>query len=209
MSYDEDPNDILRFGDVLKGYYLANPKFDDAPYAVPSNATINLEFPSMCAVLTPCCSISDKVMTLTPLMQVSEKFFMNSFLREDLSRLNRQMEPRQSVPQGRWERMTPEEQIELSGRGPGFAFLECFIYEPHDLLPEYEFQTREREMIRTGYYMIDFRNTIKIESNQIQRNSTAFAQYKRLQLSIVTRSQLRDKISYFYSRLPQEDVVDT
>src|SRR5665811_1467306 len=119
MSYEENPNGILRFGDVLKGYYLANPMFVDTPYEVPSNAIIHLEFPSMCAVLTPCCSINDKVMTLTPLMQVPEKFFLNPFLREDLSRINRPMEPRQAVPQRQWESMTPEKKQELLDQGEG------------------------------------------------------------------------------------------
>jgi hypothetical protein len=61
--------------------------------------------------------------------------------------------------------------------------------------------------IETNYYMIDFRNTSKLNCERIINPKDAPLESKCLQLSIQARSELRDKIAYYYARIPKEDKI--
>jgi hypothetical protein len=56
--------------------------------------------------------------------------------------------------------------------------------------------------------MIDFKNSYKINCNKIKSPKDAPLNKKILQLSITSRSELREKIAYYYGRIPEEDLIE-
>ena len=204
MFYQEEMDNALRFGDVLKGFILASPIIEE-PGSV-ETYKITVRSPSHCVVLSPCCSIGHKVIALSPLIEVRSSFFDNPYFEEDLVRINREMEPQQAVSPHIWEKFPPEVKQERLEEGYGYALLDVFIYREHDLLPKYTVNRRQGN-IETNYYMIDFKNIYKIECDKIISAKNAPLNSKCLQLSIQTRSELRDKIAYYYARIPREDRI--
>lgn len=90
--------------------------------------------------------------------------------------------------------------------GDAYAFLDLFIYERHVLLPEYTVHRKEGN-VTTRYHMIDFKNSYKIDCDRINSPEDAPLNKKVLQLSIESRSELREKITKYYSRIPKEDII--
>ncbi len=158
-------------------------------------------------VLSPCCSIGKKVICLTPLIEVCKAFFNNPYFAEDLTRINREMKPRQSVSPHTWDGLAPEEKQKSLAAGSLYALYDIFIYEQNDLFQKYTVHGREGN-IKSSYYMIDFKNTHKVNCETINTAKDAPLSSKCLQLSIQTRKELRDKISYYYARVPKEDIED-
>ena len=66
---------------------------------------------------------------------------------------------------------------------------------------------RKGDNIETKYYMIDFKNIHKLNCDKINSPEDAPLQSKCLQLSVQTRSELREKISNYYARIPKEDLI--
>lgn len=87
-----------------------------------------------------------------------------------------------------------------------YTQLESFIYEQNDLFPEYSIRKNGKN-ITIRYYMIDFKNIYKIDCGTIKSPTQAPLESKCLQISKQARSELRDKISYYYARVPVEDMV--
>jgi hypothetical protein len=208
MFYETTSIDrALRFGDIVQGFISCTPNIDD-PTISTHNYTYQIEISSQpfFVILSPCCSIRDKVISLTPLIKLRGTFFNNPFFVDDLTRINRPVAPEHSLPPSAWESMEPEEKAGRLRSAPGYVSLECFIYEKHDFFHEYTISRREGN-ISTRYYMIDFRYTFRVHCDKINSPRDAPIDVKRLQLTIDTRSELRDKISYYYSRVPNEDLV--
>jgi hypothetical protein len=59
--------------------------------------------------MDPCCQIRNQCIFLTPLIPILNTFFDNPYLATDLTRINRTMEPQQSVPPHVWEGFSEEE----------------------------------------------------------------------------------------------------
>lgn len=205
MFYQEELQEELRFGDVLKGYILASSNIVEPNLR--SDFKIDVKVPDFCVVLSPCCSIGKKIISLSPLIQVYSSFFDNSYLKEDLTRINRDMLPEQSVPPHVWEAFSPEEKERRKKAGKTFAFVELFIYEENEFFPEYIVHRRDEDDFKTRYYMIDFRNTYKLNCEKIINPKDFPLESKCLQLSIDVRSELRYKIANYYSRVPKEDKI--
>ena len=207
MFYQDEPDEALRFGDVLKGFILTSPNISE-PAKPNETYSIDVYLPAFSIVMSPCCSIGDKMISLTPLIRLRNTFFNNPYLSEDLTRINREMEPEQTVPPDIWNsRLSHEEKQRRLGEGRGYAFLELFVYEKHDLFPEYTIN-RKQGNIGTRYYMIDFRNTYKVNCQSLITPTNAPLDSKCLQLSIEARAEMRDKISYYYARVPKEDRLE-
>lgn len=204
MFYQEEVDDALRFGDVLKGYILAASNIEEP--SLSKSYKIDINVPAYCVVLSPCCSIGDETISLSPLIELRGSFFDNPYLAEDLTRINRKMGPQQSVSPQVWENFPPEEKQKRLEVGNAYAFVELFIYEKNDLFPKYTLHRRNGN-IETNYYMIDFRNTYKLSCEKIKTPENAPLDSKCLQLSIQTRSELRDKIADYYARVPKEDKI--
>jgi hypothetical protein len=206
--YSDSPSKIFRLGDVVTGFH--HPAFQIDTPGAPEKSTdvrINLTRPSYFAVMTPCCSIEDRSISLAPLIEVRHRFFEIPRLVEDMTRLNAYMQPEDSLPQKAWEKMTPEKRGEFLAKGPGYIFTECFVYEPNPLLTTYTLKKSTHEWPNVGHRMVDFKQIFRVECNQIERMRDAPEGTKLLELSIPIRSQLRDKLAAFFARIPEEDAA--
>lgn len=197
-------DEALRFGDVLKGYILAATNIDEPN--LNNNYKIDINLPTYCIVLSPCCSIGDKIISLSPLIGLNGAFFKNPYFAEDLTRINRKMQPQEAIPPKVWENLPIKEKEKRLEEGYAYAFLEFFVYDKHELFPNYTVNRKE-ENIETNYYMIDFRNAFKVSCEKIITPKNAPLESKFLQLSIKSRSELRDKLAYYYARVPKEDML--
>lgn len=204
MFYQQNIDKALRFGDVLRGYILAASNIEEP--SLNKSYKIDISLPAYSVVLSPCCSIGEKTISLSPLIQLRGSFFDNTYLAEDLTRINRKMEPQQTVNPQIWEHFPPEEKQRRLNVGYAYAFIELFVYGKNDLFPKYTLNRRNGN-IETNYYMIDFRNTYKLSCEKIRTPEDAPLYSKYLQLSIQTRSELRAKIADYYARVPKEDII--
>lgn len=203
VFYEKKMDNALRFGDVLHGYILASPNIK-APNKI-DNYNIDINLPSFCVVLSPCCSIGNRMISLSPLIKLEKNFFNNPYLAEDMTRINREMNPEQTLPPLVWEKLLPEEKQKRLARGTGYAFVELFIYDRNEYFTSYNLG--KEGGIETNYHMIDFRNIHKICCEKIINPQNAPLETKVLQLSIQARAELRDKISFYYGRVPDEDKI--
>ena len=210
MFYVEKTDNYLRFGDVVRGYILPNTTIKEPILSFKSeshNYTIDVEMPYS-VVLTPCCSIGESMISLTPLIKVRSNFFNNPYFAEDLTRINRLMKPQQSLSPDELEKFSPEEKQRSLEKKINYALLNYFIYEENEIFKKYPLRKRE---IR--YYMINFKNIYTMKCAMIKRpkelkpEDAPIIESKVLQLSIQARSELRDKIAYYYSRIPEEDEI--
>lgn len=209
MFYEQKCDNSLRFGDVIRGYININttikaPILDQK--CLNEGYTLDIGLPEFCVVLTPCCSIGNETISLTPLIKVPKSFLSNPYFAEDLTHINRRMMPQQTIPPTTWESFSNSEKEDRLKEGFVYAYLWLFIYKENDLFMPYTINTKEGK-IETKYYMIDFRNIYKINCNKIISPEKSPLESKCLQLSIQTRSELRDKISYYFGRPPEEDQI--
>lgn len=207
MYYLNEIENSFRFGDVIKGFIHISPviraplkEFTEIDY------TINVNHYKYYVILSPCCSISDKIISLSPLIQIRGSFFDNPYFEENLTNINRKMAPKQAVPEKIWNNLSQEEQIKRNADGMAYAFQELFIYESNVLFKEYEIN-RKGGNIKTNFYMIDFRNTYKVDCEKIINPVNVPIESKCLQLTVETREELRSKISFYYGRTPNKDRV--
>jgi hypothetical protein len=166
---------------------------------------IEVDFPKYCAILSPCCSIGEKVLCLSPLIKLRQKFFDNPYFVSDFTNINRVMNPQQTLPPAVWDGLLAEERIKREAKGPAYSFIELFVYQQCEWFPSYRVDRRDGQ-VQTNYYMIDFRNIFKVSCESVLKPDKVPIDAKLLQLTTETRSQLREKISYYFSRVPQEDV---
>lgn len=207
MFYEVTPSKALRFGDILEGYLQAIPAIKE-PNVVPTDSDYSVKFriSRYYVVMTPCCSIGGKTIALTPLLKVYYDFFRNPYFNEDLTRINREMEPQLAVSSEQWEKFEAEEQQRRLNEGIAYASLYFFIYEQHDLLPQYTL-THGVDSLETKYYMIDFRNIYKLDCDKVNSPKNAPLDSKVLELKVETRKELRDKLTNYFGRTPEEDKV--
>ena len=100
----EDKNgSFLRFGDVIAGFFHLTPSFNDLPHNS-KDYSVKFEKKDYFVVLTPCCSIKDSKITLVPLKKVDIRIFSNSYLVEDLLRVNKPIPPEKSVSPEVWKK---------------------------------------------------------------------------------------------------------
>ena len=206
MFYDQTMDGVFRFGDIVRGFprstpVLAGPLLDDctAPYK------IEVQSSCLSVILTPCCSIDKGTLSLAPLCQILRSFYQDPWHREDLTRVNRKMPAEKSVPPHAWRDMLQDVmERELDLERDSWAFEDFFVYEQHDLLPEYILNVRGGDNPRTRFYMVDFKTAYRIDCAEIKRNQHP-VEAKVLQLSRETRAELREKIAAYFERTPAED----
>ena len=210
MFYAKKMDNILRFGDVVRGYVLPNTTIKEPILSLKSeshNYAIDIEMPYS-VVLTPCCSIGESTISLTPLIEVRSSFFKNPYYAEDLTRVNRMMKPQQSLSPDEWGKFSLEEQQRRLAVETTYAHPNLFVYDENEIFKEYTLRQR-----KIRYYMINFKNSYTIKCAMIKRpedlkpEDAPIIESKVLQLSIQARSELRDKIAYYYSRIPEEDEI--
>ena len=205
MFYAEEMDKALRFGDVLRGYFSTTPVIEEPFLKEPiKRYNIDVDLPIFSVVMDPCCQIGKKTISLTPLIRIWGSFFNNPYLAEDLTRVNRKMEPKQAVPPRAWKEMTQEQRQEREAVGRQYAFVSLFVYEKHDILPKYTVH-RPTGNIETNCYMINFRDTYKLRCDKINTPEDAPLESKVLQLFVETRKELREKVASYYGTPPPED----
>lgn len=210
MFYQKEMDKSLRFGDVLRGYISTDVIIKEPILSMKSEShdyKIGIELPDLSVVLTPCCSIGDHTITLAPLIKLRSDFFKNPHFVKDFTIINRKMDPEISLSSDDWGKLSLERKENLRKEGESYTLLELFIYEKNDLFPEYKIRGQE-----INYYMMDFRKTYTIKCDLIKRpeetrEDSIILQTKCLQLSIQARSELRDKLAYYFARVPKEDKV--
>lgn len=204
MFYTSKPDNALRFGDIVQGYptiisRIAKPNFDKE-----WNFNIGVEFPYS-VIMDPSCEIRQQTISLTPLIKISKKFFDNPYFTDDLTRINREMEPQEALSEIAWSKLDSEEQQKRLEKGKTYALLSTFIYEEHDLLPKYEIKM-DSGTTASNYYMIDFRSTCKLCCNDIISPEKSPIYTKVLQISDETRQELTKKLMNYYARILCEGV---
>jgi len=105
--YQEPCESVLRFGDVLQGFVCCTPTLNDAPST--DSFKIDVTTKSFVIVLSPCCSISDQVISLATLIEIRNTFLKNPHFAEDLTRINDKIPPEKSLPPVAWEKLPSEE----------------------------------------------------------------------------------------------------
>jgi len=207
MFYVKEMSKALRFGDIVKGYFSTTPIINEPAVKVPiTKFNIDVDSPIFSVIIDPCSQIGEKTISLTPLIQIRSSFYDNPYLAEDLTRVNRKMEPQQAIPPHAWKIMSQEERERRLAVGHQYAFSNLFIYDKHDLLPPYTVHRRHGK-IQTNYYMINFRNINKLCCDKINTPTDAPLECKVLELSVETRQELRDKITSHYGYIPLEDRI--
>jgi hypothetical protein len=206
MFYETLPSNAFRFGDVVSGFALTAPHLEKpTPASHPEDYKVTITYPRHSVVLSPCCSIGASTVLLSPLRPILRKWLGNPYFVEDFTRINRPMTAQQVLsPEDLAGLPEAEKQKRLDFSKPAYAFVEHFVYEQHPLLPVYQYKWKG-ESKQIGHYMIDFRKIHKVECPLIQSATDCPLDAKVLQLSIDSRTQLREKFSDYFGRTPIED----
>jgi len=212
MFYVQEPDKFLRLGDVVRGYISTNPTIKEPNLSSKSEGydyKIEIGMPKYSVVLTPCCNIEKGKISLSPLIKIKSYFLLNPYFAEDLTRINRRMTAQQSLKPEEWEKFDEEEKQRRLAEKINFALLEYFVYKENEIFDEYSIRDQ-----MTRYYMVDMRNIYTIKCPMVRRpeelrpKDAPIIESKVLQLSVPTRSELRDKIAYYYSRPAEEDILE-
>nr|WP_319376800.1 hypothetical protein [uncultured Methanoregula sp.] len=207
MFYQTDHDKALRFGDVISGFFNAIPSIKDPTLPFDNNNyKLDIGIPQYYTIMSPCCSIGDKVISLSPLIQLRPAFFSNPYFTEDFTRINRIVSPEKRFPPEVWDGQLPLEkkQIELE-KGPTYTILESFVYDRDPLLKKYDLSYKNGAKYSCEHYMIDFRFSFRVNCDKIIRPDQSPLDTKKLQLTPASRKELRHKIAFFYGRVPDED----
>lgn len=219
MFYTADVSEVLRLGDVVRGYISTYPNIiGPHVFTTPPEdlCSVDVDFPSYSVVLSPCCSIEDGVICLTPLIKINNRIMqLNPYFKEDPIRINTVVEPQYTAPPSVWKStgFRPKK-LERLATGRVYVFLHYFTYKGDGFFEEYNINMTQGSNITTNNYMIDFRKIYSLQCPMIKRQSDLTAsdlpltQSKYLQLSVETREQLRNKLSYYFGRpAPEDDAV--
>lgn len=210
--YSGEPEQCLRFGDIVTGFICATPTLNKPPYItsgqLDNSCQIEVTSNAYYAIATPCCSIDESVISLCPLQPIKASFLKNEYFSDDLTRINSPIPPDKGISKNDWEKLSDEVRAARISLGPTMPLLEIFIYPSHEQLKLYELKVREQPR-SINDYMIDFRNIFKVKCNSIKRDSTTLSHLKILQLDLTARAELRDKMSIYFGRVPEEDKLQT
>lgn len=133
MFYTDKLSDFLRMGDIVEGYVLAVPKIKNPFRDSFIDYRVDVDLPKLLVVLTPCCSIGDKKISLVPLEEVKTRksLFEVPYLKEDMTNINRIMEPKKALTPESWGKKTPDEQRKIESRPVDYQFEQLFVYAEH------------------------------------------------------------------------------
>jgi hypothetical protein len=213
MFYAEQSSGKLRFGDVVSGYVTAIPD-QEKPIVesfVGYGVRVNLD-PNL-VVLTPCCSIKEHAMSVAPLIPARRRslFFKNENYKKDMTLLNYPRLPKE------WRELGEEEVTSESEEAQVYVHDSIFIYSDNKQLPRYNVKLNKDVEFESGYYYIDFRYITNVKCSCIVHEAEDIPKpkydalllqmlsSKKLELSVETRSDLRNKLAYYFLRIPEED----
>lgn len=210
MFYTDKMDKNLRFGDIVRGFISIIPKVNNFIYENDKiEFNIDVNCPKFFSVMTPCCSIEDKTILLTPLQEIQKQsFFDNPYFKEDLTRINRPATAEQTMHPMHWAKLTESEKIERQQQPLQYGLKDVFIYEGRDKLPHYRVNLKGSDNMQINYYMISFKNIYKVNCDKIDRNKEVPQFVKYAQLSALARKDLREKVADYFHRIPDEDKLE-
>lgn len=215
MFYAERHSEVLRLGDVVRGFPLSSTVATPAEGGLaPAEYRIEMQIPKFSVILSPCCSIGSygNSILLCPLSSVQKPWFRNPFFRDDFTNVNRLVPPEKSVPPKKFVTMTPDEKLKHLASGEGFTLLEYFVYAPHDLLERYAIGVPGEGKEEVGHYAVDFRQMVRVSCRVITNpqvpNDETISRAKLLELSIEARRELREKLAHYFGKPADEDKID-
>lgn len=196
--YLDPPTKELRFGDVVTGFQHPTVRIDSPDLEV--NLRISVTRPQYFAIMTPCCNIELKSFSLAPLESVRDALLKRPRLHENLSLINTPFVPKDGYTPEEIEKMDRDKQAELVSLPSAYSFLECFIYEPNPLFPKYEVKRAKQTWPNLQHRMVDFKSIFRVDCSLIEREQEAPSNVKVAELTVTARAQLRDKLTYYFSR---------
>jgi len=206
MFYENKKPDSLRLGDILQDFYSVIPIIDNPNSELSKqNLSIDISY-KYHVLLSPCCSIKDGILLLSPLLQIDDLFFNIRYFRENHLLFNEEVANYKRYSEKRWGKLSEKEKERSEMKEIKYAFYHYFFFEEHDKLEKYE--TR---IGKINYYMIDFRKIFSIKCCKIQakngRQIEPPLETKILELTDQARNILRDKIVHFFHRPSLEDTI--
>jgi len=218
MFYAESSSGRLRLGDIVTGYVTAVPKQQEPITSSFVNYNIDVALPLNLVVLTPCCSIGEKTLSVVPLESIIDakrkSFFKNSNYRNDMTLLNQPHLPNE------WRELGENVTFDAEDN-PLYTYDHLFFYAEDAHLPKYIVRLKSDESrieFEARYYLIDFRNICKVKCDCIASEDERKSNFeshlakmlssKILELSIDSRSDLRKKLAFYFSRVPREDQIE-
>ena len=205
MFYSAAISNALRMGDIVRGFILGAARQQE-PKTSPHDYQVSLRVPSFSVILTPCCSIGEKTLALAPLVPINPKWLDNPYFEADLTNINREMNPEQTVSPKVWQQLSDEEKTRRLEGGQAFALVEWFVFPPHPTLGV-NVVKRAGEEIESGHFAIDFRTVHRVECEAVVNTKQVPITAKVLELDVQGRTELRNKLSSYFGRVPQEDMV--
>lgn len=191
---------------MVTGFQLAALYMNSPHRSATLDLQIHLSQPRYFAVMTPCCSIEMKSIALAPLDELSSEFLSLPQLWDDLTSVNRQMQAERAVPPKKWEHLDATKRSEILAKGMRYVLLDYFIYDVHVFFEAYPLK-RNKESRDFRHRLVNFKKIFRVDCSQIDRDHDAPAGVKLLQLTDDVRGQLRDKLAYFFGRVPDEDLM--
>jgi hypothetical protein len=177
-------------------------------------------------VLDPCCSIGSGTISISPLIKTQAYFWDNPHLLLDITEINRKVNSKDLMNPARWNRCSDGEKTQFLNSPKDYGYKNVFIYKEHALFDEYEIMRKNRfeEVIdpntklpkyneiegvfkfRTKYQMIDFKNIRHVNCQKVveceKPIDEAILESIVLQLSDLTRDELRNKMGDYFARNP-------
>lgn len=199
MFYESPPEGVLRYGDILEGFVLTSTNIAREPINE-KNCLIHVEVPNLCVLLTPCCTIRHKKVSISPLIELDVNIYNIDYLAEDPTRINTPLEERSLYNDDRWDKLPPQKKAEVLNSNRAYFSYYLFIYEPNPHFQEYTLNHRKLGKVNSNYYMVDFRNIFVVDGENIKYFERDLLGLKRYQLTDRVRQELREKFSFFYSR---------
>jgi hypothetical protein len=231
MFYSGVIGENLRFGDVVTGYVSVTAKIKK-PFG---NASIDIQIPQYSVVLDPCCDIGNGLISLSPLEEitVNPAFYENPTLQANLTLINIVGMPQTFFSPSSWNKLSNEKKTSALTAIPDYGWSSYFAYEGNPVFPEYVIEKpvrfvevkdsatnlpiyeakKEPLTVVTRYRVVNFKNIYRVSCESIVKterlNDRSILGSIVLQLSKETRNILREKMAYYYSRIPLEDAVVT
>src|SRR5271157_2693120 len=126
---------------------------------------IHLTSPLYFAVMTPCCSIEAKSISLAPLGEARHSFFSNPRFVEDMTKINSLLSPADALSPQHLAALSEEKRAEELAKGPSYVYYDCFVYEPHALFGTYVIKKGQSSW-KVGHRLVDFKSIFRVECEQ-------------------------------------------
>jgi hypothetical protein len=197
--YLDAPSKELRFGDVVTGFQHPTVRIDTPDKSL--DLTISVMRPQYFAVMTPCCAIEKNSISLAPLEQVQTAIVIkHPRLRNNLSLINVPFPPKEGLTEEQVGKMDADKQAEVMSESAKYTYLQCFIYEQNGFFPPYDVKRNNQPVATLEYRMVDFKSIFRVECSLIEREQEIPTGVKISELTVETRAQLRDKLTFYFGR---------